>query len=641
MPLAQIEPDRLAGRLRAARLTVVCGALGAKPAGGDIGTVLGRLRRRARDRVLALAPAAMAMTAADRRRGGGQASAELVVHVNAWTGSPVATLQESIHRVIAAAGAGAATISSPIVRSLASWCSLLDVRFLIVLDRFEEFLQLHGDTDAARRLAEEMRQILGQSQLPVNFLVSVRADALVAMQRFQAQLTIADTAPAAQGSVRRVGLPPGQAERRVSPTRPASLGAAPAPVAAPAAAPPLAASLPLPPAPRARGSSWKWPIAAAVLAGSALAAVAVLGPARLGMDIQQLPGLAVLEALLPGARAGQAASGSGASWASLADEAPTAPHPRLALAVAPGNPTDFEIALELMRRIGPSSGVDLSLVRLDPLLQGESSRRTLAIVDDDRLRALRSASGPQDAQERPSIVLPLFPEEIYFIARADAPLRYIHDIKGSRINIGAAQEARATTAGIVYERLFGQALPHSDVTELNRQEALHRLLVGDGVDVLVLIGAQPDVWLQSLQPEAAGALKFLQFDAADPADARLLQDYLPVTLHASGDNALPRQDVPSLGVMSFLVAYGKADEHSDPIEAVARALCAKLPQLRESGHPKWKEVGAQPWRDSGWPAWGAAAKTFAGCEPLPPDGNVAATAGAAVDTVARIDAPAN
>ena len=651
--LAHIEPETLAGRLRAERLTIVCGSLGSSPAHFDIGAVVQRLCRRARDRLLALAPLAHARADTERRGAPTQASAELVVVVDAWGSSPVAALQERLHQVIASAGVGVACLTAPISRSLGAWCGLLDVRFLIILDRFDDFLQAHGDTAVARSLGEEMRDILAQPGLPVNFLVSVRADALAAMQRFQAQLN--PGVGAAPGPrVEPVPIPPqGRPERRISPmraslepaaslpeasTRPAAVAdgrAATAPVPQGAGGPEV---LPPPQLPGRAGGrrSWLgWLSGGLTLAvAGSLAALVLFGPVHPATDPRRMPGLAALQAALPAGWSGAAALGSASGApAPTAAGAASAPPPRLEIAIAPGNPTDFEIALELMRGVGPASGVDLSLVRPDASPTRAGGRRTLAIVHGDRLLALRAATAAPDL---PRVVLPLFPEEIYFITRADSPLRYIHDIKGSRINIGADEEARATTAALVYEGLFGQALPHTEITALNRQEALHRLLAGEGVDVLVLIGAQPDVWLQSLQPQVASALKVLQWDAADPTDARLAQTYVPVTLRAGPDNPLLSQDVPSLGVMSYLVAYGKSEGKADPVDAVARSLCAQLPQLRLTGHPKWKEVHAGAAVDPAFPVWEAARQAFGSCDgALPPQGGVAGSPAPSVATMAR------
>jgi hypothetical protein len=262
--------------------------------------------------------------------------------------------------------------------------------------------------------------------------------------------------------------------------------------------------------------------------------------------------------------------------------------------------TDRQMAEELAR------GVAAAGVALVPTGAPAGTSPRLEIVRYDALQAAGSAL---------DIVMPMHTEEIYFIVRADSPLKFIHELQGRRINMGPAGGARAASATGVYRRMFGTGLPASPAGALDKHAALQRLLAGRDLDVMVVVDAQPASWLAGLPPDEARGIRLLALDASRPASRKALQAYLPATVRATHYRNTLAQDLPTLGVMSFLVAP-QADGEGAPaadLGVLGRAVCAALPGLQRAGHPKWAEVKPALQLPAGPPYAPAAAAALQAC----------------------------
>ena len=273
----------------------------------------------------------------------------------------------------------------------------------------------------------------------------------------------------------------------------------------------------------------------------------------------------------------------------LVVEAAAAGEPRL-----PGQLADaMKGEVDLQVRVA-ASAIDLLL---EP-----SGAPQVAIVRYDELLAANAVRGAF----KPSfeVVAPLYTEEIQVVARADSPLQFIHQIADARINAGPADSGRALTANALYASMFGKPMPQAPGSSLDAQAALRRLVAGDGVDVVLLVGPQPAPWLAGLPAASRRALKLLRFDADSPAGARALQTYLPATLHTNGDlgGAAPNHSTPTLASLAFLVTTGKLDPaERETIDRFARSFCRSLPTLRREGDGKWRDVQPGLRLDTGWP----------------------------------------
>ena len=157
-----------------------------------------------------------------------------------------------------------------------------------------------------------------------------------------------------------------------------------------------------------------------------------------------------------------------------------------------------------------------------------------AIVQSDVYQAFidQAAAGNKEAGViiKPlRVILPLYNEEIYWVARADAPINFVHEVKDARINAGPIGSGTALTTLTMYQAMFHTPLP-SGTTHLSNEDALIRLTTKQGVDVVAIVGGQPMKLLADMQPEAKQLLKLLRFDPNHPASREVLKTYFPATV---------------------------------------------------------------------------------------------------------------
>jgi WD40 repeat protein len=116
----------------------------------------------------------------------------VVVVFDAWGQDPISALDCCIRQSVARTVAGSMPEPEPLpaeaglVPLLEAWTNCLDADLLIILDQFEQYLlHAHGAED---RFTTEFARAVNRRDLRVNFLVSIREDALAALDRFKARI---------------------------------------------------------------------------------------------------------------------------------------------------------------------------------------------------------------------------------------------------------------------------------------------------------------------------------------------------------------------------------------------------------------------------------------------------------------------
>ena len=198
--------------------------------------------------------------------------------------------------------------------------------------------------------------------------------------------------------------------------------------------------------------------------------------------------------------------------------------------------------------------------------------------------------------------MPLYNEEIYFIARADAPFNWVHEIKDAKINVGPLRSGTAMSATTIYRQMFGAPLDDAKTSFLSNEDALVKLVGDKSIDVVVVVAGQPAKLLVDMKPEARQLIKLLKFDPKNAGSAQALKTYFPATVRASSYPNLLTEDVSAVAVKAFLVTYDYQLAGSvQRLSAFARSLCQNFPKLQAEGHPKWREVElALPDLGRGW-----------------------------------------
>lgn len=114
--------------------------------------------------------------------------ADVCVFLDAWNGSPHLALLAEARSAVAAAKGSLAGIPGPVALSLVdaliSWQQAFHVRFILVFDRFEEFLGRPVD-EIVLEFHQQLVDVLNESQLRINVLISIdeQADSLLAPLR--------------------------------------------------------------------------------------------------------------------------------------------------------------------------------------------------------------------------------------------------------------------------------------------------------------------------------------------------------------------------------------------------------------------------------------------------------------------------
>jgi len=287
--------------------------------------------------------------------------------------------------------------------------------------------------------------------------------------------------------------------------------------------------------------------------------------------------------------------------------------------------TYIQIGRDIASTVAPSADIELDV--LPSAGSAENVRRLryepgvkFAIVQSDVFQAFldQAAGGNAEASKiiRPlRVIMPLYNEEIYFIARADSKLNYIHEIKGARINVGELGSGTALTTTTLYRLMFNEPVADAKASLLSNEDALVKLISSNSLDVVAVIAGQPAKLLVDMKPEARQLIKLLKFDPDQPSSKAALETYFPATVRASSYPNLLTEDLPGLAVKAFLVTYDyNLKQTKDNLARFARSLCQNFSALQENGHPKWREVQlALPELGRGWAYYPPTAAELRSC----------------------------
>ncbi len=165
------ERDIIIANLQASRLTLLYGASGVGKSSVLRAGVTYRLRELGRQGL--------------RERGTPEFC---VVKFNRWRDNPVAGLLDSVRSAVEKTldrqDLEPAPPSASFVEKLRHWTNVLDADLLIILDQFEEYFLYHPQDEGAGSFDAEFACAARDPRLRVNFLISIREDAIAKLDRF-------------------------------------------------------------------------------------------------------------------------------------------------------------------------------------------------------------------------------------------------------------------------------------------------------------------------------------------------------------------------------------------------------------------------------------------------------------------------
>jgi TRAP transporter TAXI family solute receptor len=279
----------------------------------------------------------------------------------------------------------------------------------------------------------------------------------------------------------------------------------------------------------------------------------------------------------------------------------------LAKFVAP----DADIELEVLPTDG--SAANIKHLRYDPGVK-------FAIVQADVYQAFveRAAAGNREAGAMIGalrVLLPLYNTEIHFVARADSPMNYLHDMRDAKINGGLVGSGAAFITHTLYRMMFGKPIPEANDSFLSNAEALVKLIGDKSVDVVTVAAGQPAPLIANMKPEAQKFIKLLKFDTSHASAKVPLTIYTSSVVKAESYPNLLKENFTTVAVGAYLVTYNySTPETARNLARFARSLCANFPTLQAKGHPKWREVSLSlPRLPAGWTYYSPTMRQISAC----------------------------
>ena len=296
------------------------------------------------------------------------------------------------------------------------------------------------------------------------------------------------------------------------------------------------------------------------------------------------------------------------------------------IATADKRGTYFAIGADLAKYVAPGADISLEVMPTDGSAANIRHLRfdagvKFAIVQADVYQAFvdRGSEGKETEAARIisplRVILPLYNTEIHYIARADSPYNYLHDLKDAKINGGLVGSGAAFITHTLYRMMFERPMPEANATFMPNDEALVKLITDKSIDVAVVAAGQPAPIIANMKPEAQKFIKLLRFDPKHPSSKRPLSIYAPATVRAASYPNLLTEDFTTIAVGAFLVTYDyKLEATTRYLVRFARSLCRNFDTLQKSGHPKWREVSlALPQLNKGWTYYPPIARELRSC----------------------------
>jgi hypothetical protein len=212
------------------------------------------------------------------------------------------------------------------------------------------------------------------------------------------------------------------------------------------------------------------------------------------------------------------------------------------------------------------------------------------------------------------MVFPFYDEEVHVLARKD--IAGLADLNGKKVAIGEEGSGNMLTAINIFAMLD---VKPGELRKLDAAQGVVAVLKNE-VDAAVFVGGKPVRLFKNLEDlsrpgneKFASMLENVHFLALD--NPRLLEEYKPASI-TPADYDFAVREVRTVAVRAVMISYdfSQSDKkRCDTLAALAKAVRASLPELKEKGHPKWKEVDpdASPglWKKDGcaWPELSGAA----------------------------------
>jgi TRAP transporter TAXI family solute receptor len=212
----------------------------------------------------------------------------------------------------------------------------------------------------------------------------------------------------------------------------------------------------------------------------------------------------------------------------------------------------------------------------------------LGIAQSDVLEYVRTFQSDDPVLARAAkgvrIMFPLYDEEIHVLARRD--IADLAGLAGKRVSTGVEGSGNSLTASLLLD--LAKVEPAERV-KLSPKDSLAALLAGD-IDAFFYVVGAPAALFKEAQIDPQ------RFHLLPLKDAVLQELYTPTQIEANTYGFQP-DPVDVVAVKAVLVTYNFVPSRN-PYQASAcktvaefsHLILSRLDELKQSGHPKWKQV---------------------------------------------------
>jgi TRAP transporter TAXI family solute receptor len=188
-------------------------------------------------------------------------------------------------------------------------------------------------------------------------------------------------------------------------------------------------------------------------------------------------------------------------------------------------------------------------------------------------------------------IFPLYNEEINIIVNTKSGINKFEDLAGKKVVIGSSGSGNWVTANIIKAKT---GIQWTDVEEQPAQSMVG--LVTGEYDAAIVVAGKPIKFFQDLGASAANHVKLIPF--TNPA----VEGFYVRSSVPEGIYAWQTKPIQTYAVKSVMATYDyKNPVMGQEIGKLVSCIVKNLPQLQQTGHPKWKEVDPLQIDQVNWP----------------------------------------
>jgi TRAP transporter TAXI family solute receptor len=220
---------------------------------------------------------------------------------------------------------------------------------------------------------------------------------------------------------------------------------------------------------------------------------------------------------------------------------------------------------------------------------------TFGIVQSDVLGFLSRSESPEMRQvaSRLRLIFPFYNEEVHLFASKS--IQTFDDLQGKRVVVGEQGSGNWLTATNLLQ-LTG--VKPAETINLPPLQGVTAVLKGEA-DAMFYVAGKPVSLFTKVgnlitKADFAPLLANVHFVPLD--DPRMLREYQPARIGTTDYDWLDG-DVPTIAVKAVLMSFDFSGKQSpyfvqrcQQLAKLGQAIRANISQLRQTGHPKWKEV---------------------------------------------------